>query len=83
MVKSAQRTPYLRRPSSILFQGPQLSRYSSKVEVISETSLIAGTSALAPSTVHDSGESPGLYAALRGSNISSEHHPQLRGTPSR
>ena len=48
--------------------------FSSKVEVVSETTLISGGSELGSSAVHDHGETSSMFAALGGaSNIQSPH----------
>jgi hypothetical protein len=66
----------------VLFQAHQLSRFSSKVEVISETTLIAGTVALTPGAVNDD-ENPGIFSALRGANAGNDHQSHIRGNLSR
>ena len=54
--------------------------FSSKVEVVPETPLIAGASELSSSAVHDHGETAGMFAALGGTSNVQSH---MRGTSER
>ena len=51
----------------VLFQAHQLSGFSSKVEVIPETTLIAGNVTLTPDAANEA-ENSGIFSALRGAN---------------
>ena len=65
------------------FHVQQITGFSSKVEVIPETTIIAGASPLSTGTGPDNGENSGMFAALRGVSGSNEQHSQIRGTPAR
>ena len=66
----------------VLFQAHQLSGFSSKVEVIPETTLIAGNVTLTPDAANDA-ENSGIFSALRGANTVHDHQSHIRGTSSR
>ena len=61
----------------------QVTGFSSKVEVIPETTIIAGASPLSTGTGLDNGENSGVFAALRGVSGSNEQHSHIRATPAR
>ena len=62
------------------FKASQLTGYSSKVEVISETSIIGGTSNLASGSPHDTPENSAIFSALGGTGAVSNEHSQITGT---
>ena len=67
----------------LIFQASQLSGFTSKVEVISETTIIGNTGNLASGSAHDTTENSSIFAALSGTGTITNEHSQLVGTTSR
>ena len=85
MLKLFPLTPVNHRNLHLSFKAQQLSGFSSKVEVISETSLIGNSGNLSSGAVNDNAENSSIFAALGGSSgsVATDHHSQIRGASNR